>query len=195
MIESLVLDRLGQAQAAQGKNDAAELSYLRSLVLRLGTEEQGAATAETLENLADLYYQRNQPEAGLRALRQSLAVRERSFGPRSPEAAQSLSLLGTAYRQLGRFEEAEQLLRRAGAILREAPQDACVREELSLAWNSLAELLAATGRDDEAERLRQEALRVLQPADCPPSLGEDPASLAPSRTATRAPPATRRRTP
>lgn len=171
---SLILDRLGQAQAAQTKHEEAELSFLRSLRWRLGGSGHEVATAGTLENLAALYYQMGKADEGFAALEQSHRLRVGAFGADSAQAGRSFSLLAAAHQLEGRPDEAVRLFRRAVTNLGPHASDPCDREELMLALLNLSVLLEELGDEEQAEALEKEGLALPSSPECPPSLGESP---------------------
>jgi tetratricopeptide (TPR) repeat protein len=92
-------------------------------------------------------------------------ARVEQLGFRPVVQAQMLDALGRVNDQIGRFADAEQLLRRALALRREhlGANDL----DVAVTLNNLADVLAQTNRTEEATRLSQEALaiqrRVLGP--------------------------------
>ena len=177
--ESLILDRLGQALAAQGKQDQAELSFLRSLRWRIAGSGHHAATAETLENLAAVYYEMGKGDEGFAAFEQSHRLRVEIFGENSVQAARSFSLLAAAHHLQGDLVQAEALYRRAVANLRPHANDPCARDQLMLALVNLSLVLKEKRGDEEAavleaDVLEKEGLGLLSSPECPPSLGESP---------------------
>ena len=89
-------------------------------------------------------------------LERGLALRSATFGPASPEAAESLEHLGRLKQDRSAYAEAEELLRRALEIKRSRLGDR--RLETAKTLNQLGELLVAKGRPTEAEKLHREAL-------------------------------------
>ena len=87
-------------------------------------------------------------EKGIELLRQALALREKVAGADSAEVADTLNRLGNVYRQFGRLDEAEVMLKRAlDWRSRNGPVDA----ELADSWNNYGLLLSDLDRLDEAE--------------------------------------------
>ena len=159
---AIVLDRLGRAEAAQGRYEEAEVTYLTSLRLRLGsaTETRLAEdTASTLDHLGNLYFTESREEEGFAVLQQSLQLRERMYGEDSIQTAASWLLLGGAHEGRGALDEAEIELRRAVMILRKRARSAEERHDLGVALLNLATVLERQGRNEEAEPLVEEGVR------------------------------------
>jgi len=155
--ESLVLDRLGSIQRGLTEYEKAELSLLRALQIRFTEPSLEAQAAETLDELAAVYFQAGQYSRSLRTYEQARKYRERVFGPGSPEVAKSLVLLGAERHQRGALDEAESLFRRAVELLRPHADDPAWRALLSGSLRNLAEVLEDRGRQTEADALAREA--------------------------------------
>jgi CHAT domain-containing protein/tetratricopeptide (TPR) repeat protein len=108
-----------------------------------------------------------------RAMRQALAIEERTYGPGDPLVALSLSLIADVAEEAGRYDEAEPLLRRALEIRRArlGENDA----QTALSYSNLAFALDALGRYAEAEPLLRRALEITRAV-----LGEQQAATATS---------------
>ena len=70
-------------------------------------------TANSLHNLAALYYSQGRYAEAEPLCRRALAIREQALGPDHPDTAQSLNNLAALYYSQGRYAEAEPLCRRA----------------------------------------------------------------------------------
>jgi tetratricopeptide (TPR) repeat protein len=143
----------------------AELSFLRSMRLRLGSPGEEGALAESLDHLASLYYQMERPEDGLAVHEQALRLRRQVFGDDSVEVADSLILVASAHELRGDLAKAEDLFRRSIEILRAKANSTEDREKLGTALINLGTLLKKAGRKDEGEATIQEGLRVTDDAD------------------------------
>ena len=116
-------------------------------------------------------------------LERALALRSATFGPSSPEAADSLEHLGRLKQDRSAYAEAEELLRRALEIKRNRLGDR--RLETAKTLNQLGELLVAKGRPTEAEKLHREALSIAMRVEgaVGPTVAESLLSLAKAKKA------------
>ena len=119
-------------------------------------------TAQSLNNLAALYYAQGRYAEAEPLYRRALAIREQALGPDHPDTAQSLNNLAALYYAQGRYAEAEPLYRRALAIREQAlgPDHPDTAQSL----NNLAALYYAQGRYAEAEPLYRRALAIWEQA-------------------------------
>jgi tetratricopeptide (TPR) repeat protein len=154
------LNNLALVYDSQGKYDAAEPLYKRSLAIAekaLGPEHPGVATG--LNNLAALYRAQGKYDAAEPLYKRSLAIREKALGPDHPDMATSLNNLAVLYDTRGKYDAAEPLYKRSLAIREKAlgPDHPAVATSLE----NYASLLKATNRAAEAEPLlkRAEAIR------------------------------------
>ena len=99
----------------------AEPLYQRSLAIRenaLGADHP--AVAQSLSNLAALYYSQSRYAEAEPLVKRSLAISEKAQGPDHPEVAVKLNNLAEIYRAQGAFAEAEPPSKRALAIREKA---------------------------------------------------------------------------
>jgi tetratricopeptide (TPR) repeat protein len=91
-----------------------------------------------------------------------LAINETNLGPEHPDTATSLNNLAMLYRSLGRYGEAELLLRRSLAIREKAlgPE----HPDTATSLNNLASLHRSQGRYGEAEPLYKRSLAIREKA-------------------------------
>lgn len=83
-----------------------------------------------------------------RAMRQALAIEERTYGPGDPLVALSLSLIADVAEEAGRYEEAEPLLRRAlGIFLGFAHRNDHEHPQRQRIESNYRKLLSETGLD------------------------------------------------
>jgi len=73
-------------------------------------------TAQSLNNLAELYRAQGKYEQAEPLYQRALAIREKQLGPEHPYTATSLNNLAGLYRAQGKYEQAEPLYQRALAI-------------------------------------------------------------------------------
>jgi tetratricopeptide (TPR) repeat protein len=114
--------------------------------------------AFALKNLGDAYRElRRLPEAEA-AYRKALALREAEGWPTSPRIADLAHDLGTVCRLQGRTDEALALYQRA-ALIYEKGQ---VTPRMAMTYHSFAHLHEARGELEEAQRMDQKALELVE---------------------------------
>jgi len=137
-----------QEQAARVRREHAEEPHLRANLLdALGRMAQRLAAFDEAEAL----------------VRESLEIRERSFGPSSLETALSMRSLGRLELARGEPVPAAEVLTRALRLHRERAEE--THTDVASVANDLAEALRELGRLDEAEALAREALGLRRAAD------------------------------
>jgi tetratricopeptide (TPR) repeat protein len=141
----------------------AEPLYQRALVIRekaLGPDHPGVA--QSLNNLAELYYAQGKYAEAEPLLQRALRTWEKALGPEHADVATSLNNLAALYDDQGKYAEAEPLYKRALRIWEKAlgPEHADVATSL----NNLAALYYAQGKYGEAEPLYQRALGIREKA-------------------------------
>ena len=116
--------------------------------------------ANSLNNLALLYYSQGRYEQAEPLLVQALEMRKRILGEHHPDVANSLNNLAGLYDSQGRYEEAEPLLVQAlemrKRILGEHHPD------VASSLNNLASLYDSQGRYEQAEPLYVQALEIFK---------------------------------
>ena len=106
----------------QGKYDEAAAALeeaLRIATPALGIDHPQVAHYQL--NLARVYLRRKDLAAAETLLRQALEVRRRAFPEGDWRTAVAESLLGEALTALGRYDEAERMLRAADGTLKDVP--------------------------------------------------------------------------
>jgi tetratricopeptide (TPR) repeat protein len=73
-------------------------------------------TAQTLNNLANLYRKQGKDDEAEALYQRALAIREKVLGPEYTSTASTLNNLGFLYSERGKYDEAEPLYQRALAI-------------------------------------------------------------------------------
>ncbi|MEH1868354.1 MAG: tetratricopeptide repeat protein, partial [Nostoc sp.] len=152
---------LGNAKfyEAQGLYNQALPWYEQCLEVtkkRLG--EEHPHIAESLNNLAVLYYYQGRYREAEPLYIQALALRRKLLGEEHPDVAESLKNLATLYHFQGRYSEAEPLNIQALALRRKllGEEHPFVAQSL----NNLALLYYSQGRYSEAEPLNIQALAL-----------------------------------
>lgn len=158
--------------AAQGDTKMMRLAYAEAAVdfqraVNLLESTVGDGPQQRDEFLADYLAEWGRAAIGaggyraaIDSLRKSIDVRQRKNGTRSALAAASHGSLGSAYREIEEYREAEKCFRSAWAIRKEifGRQSPEVAESLS----SLARVCCDQGRYDRAEKLLQRAVKITE---------------------------------
>jgi tetratricopeptide (TPR) repeat protein len=142
-----VLAWVAQAQSLWAEAEKWCKACLQRTEERCGADHPD--TANSLNNLALLYYAMGRYPRAEPLYVRSLAIREQKLGAEHPDTAMSLNNLAALYCAMGRYAEAEPLYVRSLAI-REQKLGA-EHPDTALSLNNLAELYKAMGRYAEAE--------------------------------------------
>jgi len=160
-LEARILDALGYCQLASGDADTAVGTLSRSLQIRVEQlDSQDAATAETLVNLAESLHRTGEDEKALELLVEA-AYLYRDLGPEYLiRLATVHDNMGQIVRDLGRYQEAERLHRRAIELgIRVQERD---NPNVAIFQRSLANLYIEMGKEAEAEALYRQSLATLE---------------------------------
>lgn len=148
---------VAQVAAGEGRLEEAETLFSRSVALaERSTGGRHRVTALALNNLGSFLNAVGRSEEAEPIMRRALRIRERTLGPSDPLTAQTLCTLGVIEFMQEEILLAESLLRQSLAI-RERMDPPARRSDLAESQVSLARLLLATGRADEASPLASEA--------------------------------------
>lgn len=139
----------------------AEAFYRRALAIReqvLGPEHLD--TAQSLYNLARLYYEQGKYADGEQLYLRVLAIREQVLGQEHPDTAQCLNSLALLYWAWGKYAQAEPLYQRALPIreMMLGPE----HPDTAHCLNNLALLYVSQGKYVEAEQLHLQVLAIRQ---------------------------------
>lgn len=159
-LRARILDALGYCQLVAGDAEAAVGTLTAALQIRVEQlDPEDAATAETLVNLGEAHHRIGDDENALGRLVEAAYV-YRSLGPDYlVRLATVHDNMGRICRDLGRYDDAERLHKRAIALAsRVQEQD---NPNVAIFQRSLANLYVLTGRDAEAEALFRESLATL----------------------------------
>ncbi len=135
-------------------------------LLALGVERAQELTdepevqAQVLQTIGLTYFAIDEIEQADSLLRQALAIRTATLGPRHPDVAETMGRLGWRLSLAGAFREAEPLLREAVEIERASLPDNHPRIARSL--SNLGGILRVMAQYDEARDILQEALTTAQ---------------------------------
>jgi tetratricopeptide (TPR) repeat protein len=159
-----LLNQVGYYLAERAEYAQAEPLYRQALAIREKVEGRDhPKTAQTLNNLSDLYRKQGRFAEAEPLQQRALAISEKTMGPNHPDIANNLNNLALLYDSQGRHQEAEPLLLRALAIIEKMP----VENEysgLARTLNNLGASYYAQGRYEEAEPLYQRALAICEKA-------------------------------
>jgi TolA-binding protein len=116
------------------------------------------ARASMLDNIAQAYRNLGLADRALPIAENAFQLNVQTHGANSPEAASSLELLSTLYRDQGQYGKAEPFFRQLVAMRRKSlsPGDA----KLARALAALGECLYLENKDAEAEPTLREALKI-----------------------------------
>ena len=163
-----LLDKAGnylreRAQYAQAESLYQQARKIRTRILEQRTrilEQEESDMAETLNDLAKLYYRQGKYTQAEPLYQRALAIRENVLGPEHPNVATSLNDLARLYYSQGKNMLAEPLCQRALAIREKilGPEHPDVANSL----NDLARLYYSQGKYAQAESLYQRALAIRE---------------------------------
>jgi tetratricopeptide (TPR) repeat protein len=147
----------------RGRYSEAESLYVRALAIReqqLGAEHPD--TANSLNNLADLYKNQRKYELAEPLYKRALSIREQQLGPQHPDTATSLNNLALLYKKQGKYELAEPLYKRALSIREQ--QLGPLHPDTATSLHNLALLYKKQGKYKQAESLLQRAISIDEKA-------------------------------
>lgn len=147
----------------RGEYGEAEPLFKYALAIRervLGSQHPD--TAQSLNNLAELYRIQRRYNEAEPLYRQALTIDEKELGLEHPDTAIDLNNLALLLDGQGKFAEADPLFRRALAICEKVLGSE--HPDTAASLNNLAELYRAQGRHKEAEPLQRRALTIREEA-------------------------------
>lgn len=159
-VQGALLTVLGRTYGGLGLWDDADRHLTRAVTL---AEEDGGDRGERADRLlalGEIRVRAGRLEAGEAALREALAIREKTLGRAHPETAVLLGEISVVRRARGDLDGAEALAREALEILRAAPDP----DELALAQalHSLGFIARSRASNREAEEGYREALALRE---------------------------------
>lgn len=175
---AVVLGGLAVVRVEQGLLGEAERVLGESLAALDGAEDATPPVSVVLgfDRLAYAAWNRGEPPRAEALYRRVARLSEEAHGTMHPEHAIALINLGTVLQQGGRSGTAEHLFRRALGILEgSVKQD---DERLALALERLARLCVESGREREANKLKQRLARALGERPVPSLLVPSPSVTA-----------------
>ncbi|HWB75061.1 MAG TPA: tetratricopeptide repeat-containing protein kinase family protein, partial [Nannocystaceae bacterium] len=156
---AISLDNLAIVRAATGARAEARELHERALAIRekvLGPEH--VEVAASLDNLGIVVAELGELQQAKALHDRALAIREKALGPGHVGAATSLTNLGRVQLRLGATNEAIAAFERALALREEAL--GAEHADLRLTLEGLADAYAASGRDEDARRMRARARKI-----------------------------------
>ncbi|MCA2883192.1 tetratricopeptide repeat protein [Microcystis sp. M043S1] len=143
----------------QGKyNEAIPLAEQALAIRKKVLGDNHPDTAQSLNNLAELYTVQGRYSEAEPLYKQALAIIKQQLGDNHPYTATSLNNLALLYQSQGRYSEAEPLYKEALAIRKQQLGDN--HPDTAASLNNLAELYRVQGRYSEAEPLYKQALAI-----------------------------------
>ncbi len=121
---------------------------------------QHDSTATALNNLAALFYNKEDYEQAELLLRQALEISENTLGHEHPNTATSLNNLALLLRDKGDYEQAEPLYRQALEIYKQVFD--LQHPDAAIALNGLGKLLNKKGDYEQAEPLIRQSLEIRE---------------------------------
>ncbi len=161
--DRLVAEALVNVAAVEvklGKSDDARGHYKRAIdILEKGSDGAAGSLITAVDGLArlesDIY-------RAVELHKRSLALKEKTYGPESPDAASSVFTLGHLAELLGQGGEAEGHFKRFIEI--NEKRKAGAEDDVAVAYLRLACLAAQKGREAEASALNASAMEVFKRA-------------------------------
>jgi tetratricopeptide (TPR) repeat protein/tRNA A-37 threonylcarbamoyl transferase component Bud32 len=159
-VQTALMGTVGEIYYSLGLFDRAAPLLERALnQSRALYGSDSAEVADASLRIGRLQFERGEHAESIQSLDESLAVRRRLDGPRSPRLAEILHALGATYQALGKLEEAERVLRQSHEIVAAAFGNEHLRTAESLSL--LADIVHERHQDDaEAEAMARRALDV-----------------------------------
>jgi CHAT domain-containing protein len=143
----------------QGKyNEAIPLAEQALAIIKQQLGDNHPLTAQSLNNLAELYRVQGRYSEAEPLYNQALAIIKQQLGDNHPLTAQSLNNLAALYYSQGRYSEAEPIYKQALTIRKQQLGDNHPLTAQSL--NNLALLYYSQGRYSEAEPIYKQALTI-----------------------------------
>ncbi len=158
-----LLEQLGRYMRDRALFTEAEPFLTRALAMQQQQEDVAASSvAQTLHNLAFLYYNQGKYDRAEKLFQQALAICEKDTTLEYPEMVQCLDGLSVVYLDNGKYALAEEYCKRSLAISKRilGPRHAQVAECV----NNLAEVYRLTGNYAQAEPLFKQAITIWEEA-------------------------------
>jgi TonB family protein len=154
------LMNLAAVERNVGKLDDARRHYQRAASI---FEKGGDETARSLINAVEaLARMESDIFRAVELQKRSLALKEKTYGPDSPEAASSVFQLGHFNDLLRQYDEAERHFERFLRIAEKSKAQAGAEDDVAVAYTRLACLMLKKGKRDEAAEFESRADAVFK---------------------------------
>lgn len=159
-VESSLLGTIARGYARLGAFDAASETAERALVMH--QDPAGSARkADDLALLGQIAFMRGDADSAVSRFNEALAMRRAIRGDDHSDVGESLRDLAEVATSRGDLGEAEQLLRQAQEIQRNAPGDTA-RRRMALTLTQLGSVVGRGHRTAEAHRALDDAVAILE---------------------------------
>jgi tetratricopeptide (TPR) repeat protein/transcriptional regulator with XRE-family HTH domain len=155
-----LLNAVGRYLLERAKYAEAERLYQQALTMLERETESLLSVAQTLNNLAFLFYLQGQFSKAEPLFQRALAIREQQLGTNHPDKATSLDNLGELYFAQGKFVEAEPLYQQALAIREQ--QLGPYHPDTATSLNNIMVLYIRQGKYAESEPSALKALAIRE---------------------------------
>ena len=135
---AIATHELGRAYRRSGDIEKAEDYFTRSLNIRQQTRaaQYPEEVAETQNELAEVYYYKNDLKKALALNQQALKLRQQKYGNHSLVVAESLNNIGSIYFKQQRFKQAQEQFEQVRQIYSTSPK--VKKQELAVNLSNLA---------------------------------------------------------
>jgi serine/threonine protein kinase/tetratricopeptide (TPR) repeat protein len=161
-VEAEMRGTMGGVYLALAAYDKAEAMHTAALALRRKSNPESRQVAESLNDLANVFYRQGKLAKAQATHEEALALRKRLLGNRSVEVASSLGNLANVLRDQGKLREAETMQREALALRKELL--GTNSNDTAISLGNLAGVLSLEGKLKEGEGMQREALEVTKRA-------------------------------
>lgn len=152
----LTITELGEIYLALKKYGEAESQFQRVIKIYEQSNMEDRRLPELLETVAIIRHVRGRPDQAEELYQRALQIREKLYGSKHADVAQSIFNLAEFYQFTGNYKKAEPLYQRL-VSLREQASGRSDKVQLSEVLDRYACLLRKTERRAEAERLEERA--------------------------------------
>ena len=151
----------GEKAFSRGASGDSERHYRAALAAAEAMTDGQLQEAEVLDRLGLLSVYNQKPDIAKSFLEKALKIRQAYMTPSNLALAESLQHVGSLYQTIGRYVEAESLLREAIKI-RRTGLDKAHRRDLAASHISLAGVLWKTGRNIDGDGEVARGLSILK---------------------------------
>ncbi|HXP60566.1 MAG TPA: tetratricopeptide repeat protein [Dongiaceae bacterium] len=170
-VEAEFRSTIGSVYLSLAEYDKAEAMFSAALALRKKSNPESLLVAESLNDLANVFYRQGKLANAETMHREALALRRRLLGNKHVQIANSLGNLANVLRDQSKLPEAEKMQREALAMRTELL--GTNSDDTAMSLVNLAGVLSLEGKLKEGEAMQREALEVTKRA-----LGNDDPAVA-----------------